>query len=668
MVFWFGVDYYPEHWPRDRWAKDADLMAELGFNFVRLAEFSWSKLEPKEGEYNFRWLDEAIDELAKRGIKVVIGTPTAAPPPWIIRKHPDILRVDPNGVRSPEGTRRNYCPNNPNYIMHTRRIVEAMALHYRDNPNVLGWQIDNEFGIDPCYCDNCIKAFRAWLREKYGTLENLNSSCGFIFWSQEYGDWDEIFPPRPPIDMQNPSLCLDWHRFMNDSWIKYQQVQIDIIRRIAPHHIITHNFMGLYKELNYFRLAEPLDIVSFDYYPRWGLSVDYARSAMAHDVMRSLKKKPYWIMELQSGAVKTHLAPIPRPGEIRLWTLQSIARGADGVSYFRWRSCRFGAEEYWHGILDHDGIPRRRFLEVKRVSEDIRRIASYIEGTSVKPSVAFALVYDNIWAWDLEVAYGGKNYYGLGSWDPALDFYRALYSKNLPVDFADPSREDLGGYKVVFAPSLMLMNRLIEERLRSYVRDGGILIATPRTGAKDWNNVITEMTLPGALSEVFGMNVEEYSGLPDNGTVTFETIEPSFGSGITGSGRYWAEMLMPREARVLAYYRSGIYSGKPAATINMYGRGMAIYLGTFPDPKFYSVLVDWLIRRAGIKPTLPPVEGLEAVERVSSETRIIFALNHGEAAIQFPLEEECKEILSGEKVKGLIKIDGLDVKVLKPLD
>jgi len=666
LKFVFGVDYYPEHWPKNRWIKDVDLMSELGFNVVRLAEFSWSKIEPKEGEYNFEWLDKIINLLAERGIRVIIGTPTASPPPWIIKKHPNILRVDPYGRRSPEGTRRNYCPNNPDYIAHTRRIVEAMALHYRDNPNVIGWQIDNEFGIDLCYCNECVKAFRRWLKNKYETLENLNSSCGFIFWSQEYGDWDEIFPPRPPLHMQNPSLCLDWHRFMNDSWIRYQQIQVDIIRKIAPHHLITHNFMGLYKELNYFKLAEPLDIVSFDYYPKWSSNVDYARCAMAHDVMRSLKKKPYWIMELQSGAVKTHMAPIPQPGEIRLWTMQSIARGANGILYFRWRTCRFGAEEYWHGILDHDGVPRRRFFEVKRISGDLEKIAPYIDGTTVKSKIAFILIYDNIWAWDLEVGYGGKNYYGLGSWEPSLDFYRALYSRNLPVDFVDPTKEDLSNYKIIFVPSLMLMNKSIDDKLRSYVNDGGILIATPRTGVKDWNNVIVNLALPGGLSDLFGITIEEYTGIPDGGEVSIEMDKSKFGCTAAGKGRNWAELLLPREAEVLARYRTGIYADKPAVTINNYGRGLAIYFGVFPDESFYSMLADWLIKEAGIKPILPPTEGLEATERAGSSDKVIFALNHSNRTIKVPLEEECYEILSGEKVKNELRIGGLDVKVLRP--
>lgn len=665
MVFIFGVDYYPEHWPRSRWDIDAELMSELSFNVVRLAEFSWSRIEPRDGVYDFGWLDEAIDILARKGIRVILGTPTAAPPPWLVRKYPDILRMDPNGNRAPAGTRRNYCPNNPNYIMHTRRIVERMVSHYRDNPHIIGWQIDNEFGIDQCYCDNCVEAFRIWLKEKYRDIDVLNKSWGSIFWSQEYRDWSEVQPPKPPLDMQNPSLCLDWHRFMSDSWVNYQKIQVDIIRRIAPHHIVTHNFMGLYKELDYFKLAEPLDIVSFDYYPKRSLTVDYAVGAMAHDVMRSLKKKGYWVMELQSGAIKAPMAPIPKPGEIRLWTFQSVARGADGILYFRWRSCRFGAEEYWHGILDHDGIPRRRFSEVKKVSEDLRKVAPYIEATIVKPEIAFTLVYDSIWAWDLELAYGGRNYYGLGSWDPALDIYRALYSRNLPVDFVNPSRDDLSRYRIVFAPPLILMDKQIEDRLRSYVRGGGILVAVPRTGVKDWNNVVVDSTLPGGLSDVFGINLEEYTGLPDGSRVYVEMDEARFGKKVVGSGRCWAEMLASRGADIIAYYRSGIYEGRPAISMNRYGEGIAIYIGSFLDTSSYIPLIDWLIGIAGVKPILHPLDGVEAIERIGSEGRVIFVLNYNENSVSIHLKEEYLDILTGGRVHGDVKIEGLDVKILR---
>ncbi len=672
MSLVFGADYYPEHWPEERWPKDAELMSRAGFNTVRLAEFAWSKIEPREDEYDFEWLDKAIGLLGGKGIRTILGTPTAAPPPWIVKAHPDVLRLDGYGRRAAEGTRKNYCPNNPHYIEHSKRIVEKMALHYRDNRSVIGWQIDNEFGChasELCYCEDCVKAFREWLKRKHQSLEKLNKACGLIFWGQEYGSWDEICPPRPPFSMQSPSLNLEWRRFSSDSWVRYQQTQVDIIRKHAPHQLVTHNFMGLYKELDYFKLAEPLDLVSFDYYPMWSRDANLAASAMAHDVMRSLKKKPYWTMELQSGAVRTERAPIPRPGEIRLWTIQSVARGADGTIYFRWRSCRFGCEEYWHGILDHDGVPRRRYSEVKKVSEELRKIAPHVAGTSVEAEVAIALDYDNIWAMDLEVDYADKNYYGINSWQPTLDCYTALYSRNIPADFVNPSTENMGKYKAVFAPSMMLLNDRVERNLKAYVKKGGVLVATPRTGAKDWNNIIVNEPLPGRLADLFGITIEEYTGLPGDRKVEIKTVKAELGREGRHACKNWAEKLLPGEATAAARYQIGLYSGKPAVTMNRFGNGTAIYIGTFADPAFYSALADWLTKKHKIETVLPYAAGLEATERSGSDGHIVFALNFDEDALEIACDGKIyQDLLTGKKAAGTLKIEGLDLRILKVLD
>jgi beta-galactosidase len=643
-------------------------MNEAGFNMVRLAEFAWSKLEPREGVYEFEWLDEAIELLAKKGIKAIIGTPTAAPPPWVISAHPDILRVDGYGRRMAEGIRRNYCANNPYYNDRTKRIVQRMVLHYSGNPNVVGWQIDNEFGGDICYCNNCIEAFRAWLKEKYTALNRLNEACGLIFWGQEYHEWEEIYPPRLPLMMQSPGLNLEWRRFTCDSWVKYQQMQIDIIRQHAPHHLVTHNFMGMYKEQDYLELAKPLDFVSFDYYPKRSGSIDFAALAMSHDVMRSLKGKPYWIMELQSGTTKHPQAPIPEPGQIRLWTIQSVARGADGIIYFRWRTCRFGSEEYWHGILDHDGVPRRRYNEVKKVSAELKKIAPYIEGTAVKPDIAITLSYDNLWAWDLETCRNDQGYYGLPSWRPTLDWYEALYARNLPVDFVHPSFENLKQYKILFVPSLMLTGKDVEENLRQYVKDGGTLVASPRTGAKDVNNNIVDHPLPGGLYDIFGMTIEEYTGMPDGQKMKLASIKKMVDKQGTYECQIWAELLAPSKAWVAAYYQTGIYEGQPAVTINKFGGGNAIYVGTFANNRFYLDLVNWLIRKAKVKPPLPAVKGLEATERKSDNHRIVFALNHTADAINVPCgKRKFRDLVSGDEVTESVALGRYDVRILERL-
>ena len=361
---YFGVDYYPEHWPEERWEKDAGMMKEANINVVRLAEFAWAKIEPDEGVYDFSWLDRAIAVLALAGIKTVLGIPTAAAPKWLMDKHPDMYPVDMHGLVKGFGTRRHYCANHSMYREYTRKITAKMVEHYKDNPNIVAWQTDNEFG-DNCYCDNCRDTFRTWLKKKHGTVEILNNEWGTVFWSQTYRSFDEVPVPgysssdgfsqtasgsalSTPYN-HNPGLLLDYRRFCSDSYVAYQDIQIGEIRK-RSRLPITHNYMGHYNELDYFKLGENLDFISWDNYPNnmWGRS-DYKTTAMAHDLMRGIKNSNFWVMEQQSGPCGWHsMGDTPEPGQIRLWTYQAIAHGADAIVYFRWRACTFGIEQYWY--------------------------------------------------------------------------------------------------------------------------------------------------------------------------------------------------------------------------------------------------------------------------------------------------------------------------------
>lgn len=305
MPFTLGVDCYPEQWPEQRWPEDAQLMAEAGFNVVRLAEFAWSKMQPQEGHYDFEWLDRAIALLASHGMRVVLGTPTASPPPWLMTRYPEIFRVREDGVPVTFGNRREYCPNHPVYHDHRRRIVTRMAERYANHPHVIGWQIDNEFG-DRCYCPFCASAFHAWLRRRYQTLDALNGAWGTTFWSHVYGDWAEIPLPLSSAGAPNPGLALDFYHFASDSYVAYQQLQLAILREYCPSHFVTHNFMGFgYDRIDYFDLARDLDFVSWDNYPRtqWSMQadVDPSQAALAHDTMRGLKRRNFWVMEQQAG-------------------------------------------------------------------------------------------------------------------------------------------------------------------------------------------------------------------------------------------------------------------------------------------------------------------------------------------------------------------------------
>ena len=382
-MFHFGVDYYPEQWPEENWETDAQLMSEAGFNVVRLAEFAWAKMEPQEGIFDFDWLDRAIEIFHKKDISVILGTPTASPPPWLAHKVPDILRVREDGLRVGYGSRRKNCPSHPVYRERSRSITSAMAKHFARNPAVIGWQTDNEFG-DRCYCDICRKEFQIWLQQRYGTLDELNTRWGTVFWSHTYSEWDQISLPLSTLGAPpNPSLALDFRRFVSSAYECFQQEQIDILRPKCPNHFITHDMMGFgYDGLDYFDLAKPLDFVSWNNYPiGFWHKFPYSPSspALSHDAMRGLKNKNFWVMEHQAGPTGWQVvSPAPRPGVLRLWAYQSIAHGADGIVFFRWRTARFGAEQYWHGILEHDGRAGRRYNEIKQMGAELKRVGKKI--------------------------------------------------------------------------------------------------------------------------------------------------------------------------------------------------------------------------------------------------------------------------------------------------
>ena len=336
-----GADYYPEHWDRSDWEPHAKLMAEGGFKIVRLAEFAWSRMEPREGRFDFSWLDDALGVLRKHNIQAILGTPTAVPPPWTVRKHPEILPVNQDGNRKEAGGRRHYCFSAPVFREYTRRIVTAMAQHYADHPSVLAWQTDNEIGGPRCWCESCAKAFRGWLKTRYESLQNLNASWGTVFWGQEYSDWDEIPLPRPRHASHSPSILLDHQRFHSDLVVEYHDSQVEILRKLSPAKRITHNCMGFYNSVEYGDLTKKLDFVSFDFYPGnvWGSGKSQGAPL---DYTRSLKHKPWWVMEQRAGL--TGWLDIfqsgDEPGQLRLWTYQAVAHGADAVVYFRWRTCR----------------------------------------------------------------------------------------------------------------------------------------------------------------------------------------------------------------------------------------------------------------------------------------------------------------------------------------
>ncbi|MGQ9631041.1 MAG: beta-galactosidase [bacterium] len=536
-----------------------------------------------------------------------------------------------------------------------------MARHFRDNRAVIGWQIDNEFGChdpDMCYCDSCLAEFRKWVENKYKTIDRLNEAWGTVFWSQTYPDFDSVIIPRRPMTSHNPGLLLDYHRFYSDCNIKYQQIQIDILRENCPNHFITHNLMGLFPQIDYFDLAENLDFASWDNYPRhWG-EPDPARLALSHDLTRGLKGRPFWVIEEQSGPSGWEIVhSTPRPGEIRLWTYQAIAHGADGIVYFRWRTCRFGTEEFWHGILDHDSIPRRRYYEVKRTGEELSKISEHFEGGESKNAVGMVLSYDNRWALKIQPqnpSFDAERQF--------LDYYRVLHENNVGVDVVHPGR-NLKKYKLIVAPNLYLLNGEIVENLRGFVEGGGIFVVTPRTGVKDWNNTVVDKPLPGDMSDALGVRVDEYDSLPPETPSSIEFSRYGLPSG-RFEGRAWCDILEPTTAEVVARYAEDYYRGKPAITANRYGRGLGVYVGTVLEVPGVRALLGWLLEEAGVEPLLGIVGGVEVVRRVKDGRDVYFLLNHSGQERTVFLREEFEDLLTGLAVRGETKIPARDLRIL----
>ncbi|MDM8519021.1 beta-galactosidase [Anaerolineales bacterium HSG6] len=575
-----GVDYYPEHWPQERWAVDAKMMADLGLTYVRVGEFAWGLFEPSEEDINFDWLDTAIDILRNEGLQLILGTPTPTPPPWLTANY-DVLQRDERGITLNVGSRRHVCANNPAYQIHSQRIVMAMAQHYASYPGVFGWQVDNEFSCHRttrCYCDHCRQAFQTWAQKKYKTLDQLNEAWGTVFWSATYTDWSEIPLPMYSSAQQNPSLQLDFRRFSSDSWVAYQKQQIDIIRKyVDPAHQITHNFMGLSDDnvdmQDYFDMAADLDFVSWDNYPQ-GSKGPYD-VALNHDFMRGFKQQGYWVMEQQPGVVNwdKYNRPVP-PKQVRLWSYQGLAHGAEGMVYFRWRAVRYGQEQYHMGVLRQDGSKTRLHGEAAQLHAELERLPNFARTPA---EVAILFDYSDWWTIQIDPHQHDFSYH-----KQVQAIYQHLWQAGISVDIVRRGATDLSAYKTVIVPSPILIDEVELETWQRYVESGGRLAVTCRAFVKDKNSIWTDQPLPAHLDELLGVKLEEYLGIPPDMDCTVSNIERTDRHGY----QLWADVLEPTTAEPLMFYSNQYWAGKVAATVNKVGQGMAVTIGYLSEPFF----------------------------------------------------------------------------------
>jgi len=669
-----GVCYYPEHWDKALWEEDLNRMLRSGIKTIRIAEFAWNKFEPTEGNYTFDFFDDFMAIVEKTGMKVIFGTPTATPPAWLTEKYPEVLNATIEGVLYRHGGRRHYNYNSPIYLKLCAIIVEKLAEHYGKHPNLVGWQIDNEFNCekDVFYSESDTVAFRRYLQNKYGTLEELNRAWGTTFWNQTYSDWSEVYVPRKTVQpSSNPHTVLDYTRFISDSCIRFCRMQSDIIRKYKKKgDFITTN--GMFGNLDNHRMEkECLDVYTYDSYPNfayclsedpknttglndrnWSNSLTEVRSVCPH----------FGIMEQQSGANGWNTsmeAPAPKPGQMMLWTMQSIAHGADYVSFFRWRTCTMGTEIYWHGILDYDNRDNRKLKEIQKINERVEKLG---EVTGAEYIASFAVIkdYDNHWDSNLDV------------WHRHVDrksnyeIFAASQLTHTPVDYIylqeDSELPDLAKYPVIFYPHATLLSDSRAKLLEEYVAQGGCLIIGCRTGYKDMTGKCIMAPMPGPLAKLAGAIVEDFTLIgPNDDLATIEWNDKIIEAPIFND----VLEVTDSDTKVLAEYASNYYKGKPALTEHRFGLGRMIYFGGAFTREMTEELLKYTEVYQPLRNYITAYKECEIILREKEGRRYLFVLNFAHHHTVITLNQEMTDLDTEDKVTGEMVLKAYETKVFR---
>lgn len=629
-----GASWYPEQWPESQWDSDLTRMEAAHIHVVRLGEFAWSTMEPGEGQYNFDWLEHAIDLAAKHHICVVLATPTAGPPAWLTDKYPETLRIDENGVRDEHGNRQQFSFADKKYRELAHDIAEHMAERFGHNPNVVGWQLDNEYA-NPSFDPEAKAQFREWLKQKYGSIANLNYHWATAYWSQTYDDFDQI-PVRE--DNENPALLLDWKRFVSDTWKSYSLNQISAIRPHAdPRQFITTNTMGWFQGFDEYTVHSVLDIAAWDDYIDSD-TYDYDSNGAAHDLTRGYKQKNFWVMETEPAFVNWRTTNTPLlKGQVRDMAWQAIGHGADTVEYWQWRANRNGQEEY-HGVLvGIDGKPAPVYAEIQQVGDEFDKAGAALKGTSPHAEVAIVESYDSRWAIEFQ-----KHSDKFDDVNELVAFYRPLRDQAQSVDFVSPDAP-LDGYKVVEAPALNVLPQSIAYRLIAYVKQGGHLVLGPRTGMKDEYDALNPQRQPGPLVDLLGGSVTQFYAL--------DSKVPVSGEAGSGTADIWAETLTATspETKVLMRYgaSNGWLDDQPAVLDREVGKGSVTYVGAWLDPQLMSKLTSSWLQRADVHPIVANTpDGVEVCERSGEGRTVLILINHATEPQEVRLPWEMSDLLS----------------------
>jgi beta-galactosidase len=665
---YFGADYYPELWvfpyagtadnPEGAWERDAVLMVKAGINVVRIGEFSWGLCEPEEGKYDFLWLRRVMDIMGQHGIKVVVGTPTAAPPVWLARKHPEILPLDEQGRVKHEGTRRAVCLSSDVFWDYSKRVVTAMAEALGDHPQLIAWQIDNSMGgndTEFSFNEATREEWHLWLQAKYEKIERLNDLLGLRFWGQTVTAWDQVPMPMYAPAMHNPALLLDWNRFSSDTMVQFVKMQAGILHERCPQLPVTVTMRAFLRQYDHFDMADAVDFVSIE--SNVVMKAKTAELACDIDMLRSLKKADirtpdgdcgFWALEQKVGQVNWQdVNSLVQPGLIRLFTYQLISRGASGILYFRWRQPRIGSEKFYGAIFPHHIEGNNRvFMEISQIGDELKLLAPSLKDTKVVSEVCILYSHENDWS--LQQPNQPNKYFNLREHIQLI--YNALHDRNIPVDFARPS-EDISQYKIVFAPSLYLLAPAEADRLKLYVQNGGTLVSTFNTGLVDQHHITPDTGFPNDMTDLFGLEVLEFDPIPpgEENHLTFKGVFPT---SHLHPARLWCDIIEPKDCQILAVYSKGFYASRPAMTMNNFGLGKAIYIGTMSHQHFYHDFVGWLRQMCNLHPLLKVPENVEVCMRQKEGTRVYFLLNHQNSPVRIQFYKPMHDFLTGNTFSG----------------
>jgi len=624
-VIALGGDYNPEQWPREVWDEDIALMRRAGVTFVSLGIFSWSWLEPKDGSFEFDWLDDILGRLERGGIAVDLATGTASPPAWFSLAHPDTLPVDREGHRRWPGSRQAWCPSSTVFTRYATRLTQEMATRYHDHPAVAMWHVSNEYGCHntPCYCDVCADAFRDWLLRRYRDLEGLNDAWGTAFWSQRYVDWDHILPPRLTPTFANPTQVLDYQRFQSDALLAQYLAERDVLHSLSPGVPVTTNFMTQtgFRRLDYHRWAPEQDVVSTDHYLVTRHHDVAAELSFAGDLTRGLAGgRPWMLMEHSTSAVNWQpVNPAKGAGQLVRDSLTHVAHGADTIGFFQWRASRAGSEKYHSAMVPHAGADTEVFREVCRLGQIAARLGELV-GSTVQADVALLWDYEAAWAVAGPAVPSNRVDYA----DVALQVHGALRDLGVAADVVHPGA-DLTAYRLVVVPTLQLVRNEHAAAIRAAAEAGAHVLVTYLSGIVDEHDHIRLGGYPGAFRELLGVRVEEFRPLLDGQSRALDDSSRAL---------LWTEDLDTTTATPVVRYAD---TGRPALTRNEIGAGSAWYLSYLPERAQLAGLVATLLDHAKVTPPVAPPSGVELVRRARDERTWLFAINHTDQPQELPV-------------------------------